>query len=236
MAYLDLSWQTYRPAEGFYTSEVHTPRVLPVRTFLPVGYEPRYAYPLLVFFHGDGGNEEQILKLAPRLSRRNFISIGLRGPVGHGLRPSGQLGFGWGDAVYAGLVEEYLLRAVQQTRQHYHVHSERIYLAGFAEGATMAYRLGLSMPEKLAGVVSLNGCMPRQDRPLLRFPEVRSLRAFLAHGIANSVVPLSLARQDYRLLYSAGMPAELHTYPTNHRLHRDMLRDLNRWVIAQCEA
>ena len=236
MAYLDLSWQTHRPAEGFYTSEVHTPRALPVRTFLPVGYEPRYAYPLLVFFHGHGGNEEQILRLAPRLSQRNFISIGLRGPVGLGPRPNGQSGYGWGDGVHAGLVEEYLLRAVQQTRLHYHVHSERIYLAGFAEGATMAYRLGLTMPEKLAGVVSLNGNMPRQDRPLLRFPEVRSLRAFIAHGIANSVVPLSLARQDYRLLYSAGMPAELHTYPTNHRLHRDMLRDLNRWVIAQCEA
>ena len=64
-----LSWRAFRPAEGFYTSEVHTPQRLPVRTFLPTGYEPNYAYPLLVFFHGHGGSEEQILRLAPRLSR-----------------------------------------------------------------------------------------------------------------------------------------------------------------------
>ena len=51
-----------------------------VRTFLPTGYEPNYAYPLLVFFHGHGGNEEQVLRLSPRLSRRNYICIGLRGP------------------------------------------------------------------------------------------------------------------------------------------------------------
>src|SRR4051812_34973765 len=113
MAYLDVSWKTYRPAEGFYTSEVETPQPLPVRTFLPAGYEPRYAYPLLVFFHGHGGTEEQILKLAPRLSRRNYISIGLRGPVALGPRPGGRLGYGWGDAAYQSLVEDYLLRAVQ---------------------------------------------------------------------------------------------------------------------------
>lgn len=233
MAFLDQTWRTFRPAEGFYTSEIDTPRPLPVRTFLPVGYEPRYAYPLLVFFHGDGGSEEQILRLAPRLSRRNFVCIGLRGPVALA-RPAGPAAYSWGDASHVGLLEEYLVRAVQQTRLQYHVHSERIYLAGYAEGAGLAYRLGLTLPEQIAGVISLNGCMPRHDRPLLRLPEVRSLRAFIAHGIANSVVPLSLARADHRLLYSAGLPVEMHTYPTNHRLHPDMLRDLNRWVIARC--
>src|SRR2546423_15062913 len=88
----DLSWRTYRPAEGFYPSEVQTPRRLPLRTFLPTGYEPNYPYPLLVFFHGHGGNEEQVLRLAPRLSRRNYICIGLRGPQLLGQRPGGPPG------------------------------------------------------------------------------------------------------------------------------------------------
>ena len=54
-----------------------------------------------------------------------------------------------------------------------------MHLAGFAEGATMAYRLGLTFPEKLGGVISLNGIMPRLNRPLLRLPAVRSLRVFI---------------------------------------------------------
>src|SRR5579862_9807966 len=102
MAFTNLS--TLRPAEGFYTSEVHTPGPLPIRTFLPAGYEPRYPYPLLVFFHGHGGNEEQILRLAPRLSRRNYISIGLRGPV---TLPTDSLrgqGYSWGGAAYLALL------------------------------------------------------------------------------------------------------------------------------------
>ena len=60
-----------------------------MRTFLPTGYEPKYPYPLLVFFHGQGGNEEQIIRLAPRLSRRNYICIGLRGMVYYELHVEG---------------------------------------------------------------------------------------------------------------------------------------------------
>ena len=55
MPYPDLSWQTFRPAEGFYTSEVQAVDRRPICTFLPTGYEHHYAYPLLVFFHGHGG-------------------------------------------------------------------------------------------------------------------------------------------------------------------------------------
>ncbi len=233
MASLDLSWQTYRPEEGFYTSQVESPRPLPVRTFAPIGYEPRYPYPLIVFLHGHGGNEEQILRLAPRVSRRNFVSIGLRGPVCLGPNKKGALGFSWGDASHLPAIEDYLLQAIQQTRLHYHIHSERIFLAGFAEGATLAYRMGLLFPERLGGVIALNGNMPREERPLLRLPDVRSLQVFIGHGIANSVVPMSMARADHNLLYAAGLDVLMHTYATNHRMHKDMLRDMNRWIIER---
>jgi phospholipase/carboxylesterase len=237
MPHTDFFWRALRPLEGFYTSEVQAPGRLPVRTFLPTGYEPNYAYPLLVFFHGHGGNEEQILRLAPRVSRRNYICIGLRGPQELGPRTDGRPGFGWGtDGRCDTLVEDYVMRAVEQTRRQYHVHSERIYLAGFCEGATLAYRLGLLFPEKFAGIISLNGVLPRQGGPLLRLPEARSLRVMIGHGIANAVVPLSLARQDHRLLYTAGIDVQLQTYATTHKIHPDMLRDMNRWVMEGLSA
>ena len=92
----DLTWRTHRPSEGFYTSEVHLERPWPIRTFLPTGYEPNYPYPLLVFFHGHGSNEERILRLAPRLSRRNYICIAPRGPHVLVPRTDGQVSYSWG--------------------------------------------------------------------------------------------------------------------------------------------
>lgn len=222
---------TCRPAEGLYTSEVAAACGRPLRTFLPVGYEPNYPYPLLVFLHGQGGNEDQAIQYAPRLSRRNYISIALRGPHLTTPRPNGQPGYGWGpEAQGDPQVEEYVLRAIEQTRREYHVHSERIYLIGLREGSMTAYRLGLLHPEWFAGVVALNGTLPRRGGPLLRLPEARRLRVFLGHGIANPILPLTLARQDFRLFYTAGLPVSFQTYPTTHRVHAEMLRDVNRWV------
>lgn len=235
MLYSDLSWLCSRPAEGFYTSEVHTPQTLPVRTFLPTGYEPGYAYPLLVFFHGHGSDEEQILQLAPRLSRRNFICIGLRGSRPVDLHSDGRLGYSWGaEDAYDAQLEDYVLRAVEQTCQKFHIHPERIYLAGVCEGASLAYRLGLTFPHKFSGIISLNGVMARHRGPLLRLQAIRDLKVFIGHGIANALQPLALARNDFRLLYSAGLPVEFHAYPTTHRLHMDMFRDINRWIISHC--
>lgn len=220
-----------RPPEGFYASEVSAPYAWPLRTFLPVGYEPNYPYPLLVFVHGQGSSEEQILRLAPRLSRRNYICIAPRGPQALTPRSDGRMTFGWGGSEGVDpLVEEYVFRAIEQTQRTYHVHSERIYLAGFREGAGLAYRLALLYPERFAGVISLNGSLPRHGGPLLRLPDVRQLRVLIGHGIANAIVPLTLAKQDFRLFYAAGMPVAMRTYPTTHRIHPHMLRDIDRWV------
>lgn len=149
--------------------------------------------------------------------------------------PPGRKGrprYSWGgDHCSDTLIEDYVFQAVEQTRRNYHVHSERIYLAGVCEGATLAYRLGLSYPERFAGVISLNGLMPRGTGPLFRWPQMRELRVFMGHGIANACTPLSEARRDFRLLYTAGVSIRLHTYLTTHRLHPDMLRDVNRWII-----
>jgi phospholipase/carboxylesterase len=237
MPHTDLSWRRFRPAEGFYTSEVQSPRRLPLRTFLPTGYEPNYPYPLLVFLHGHGGNEEQVLRLAPRLSRRNYICISLRGPQPLGPRQDGQLGYGWGTATASDtLVEDYVLRAVEQTRRSYHVHSERIYLAGVCEGATLAYRLGLTFPERIGGVIALNGSLPPRGSFLLRLPDVRQLRVLIGHGIGHRPVPLATARDDFRLLYTAGLSVVMHTYPAAQRIHPDMLRDVNRWIMEHVES
>ncbi len=223
------------PAEGFYPSEVETLQGRPVHTFVPTGYEPNYPYPLIVYFHGDGGNERQVLSLAPEISRRNYLGIALRGPVSLNRDESAEPAFSWDvDGSDEATVEDYVFRAIQQTRRRFHVHTERIFLAGFWEGASIAYRLALSHPEKFGGVIVLNGTMPRRC-PLFRLNELRSLRVLIGHGTANPVIPLSMARRDFRLLYTAGLPVKFRTYTTTHRLHADMLRDVDRWIQRAIE-
>ncbi len=214
-------------------------RELPVRVTLPNYYEPNYPYPLLVLFHGNGGNEKQVMRLVPQISQRNYICISLRGPEVLSPSATPRPCFGWGNVgEYDTLVEEYLLQAIQCTARRYHIHTERIYLAGFCEGAQMAYRIGLNHPDRWGGLISLNGSMPnpREAGPLMQPQQIRHFRVFMGHGIANAIVPLSLARRDFGVLYALGAEVSLHTYPTTHRLHPDMLRDVDRWIMDQVNA
>jgi phospholipase/carboxylesterase len=230
-------WRTDRPAEGFYVTHLPTHPDRPVRTFLPTDYQPRYPYPLVVLFHRHGGNEEQVGRLAPRLSRRNFISISLRGPEDLGRRGDGRPAFGWGPETSIGLIEDYLLAAVEHTRRVYHVHSERVYLAGVCEGAEVAYRVGLALADRVAGIIALNGRIPKPTgAPLFRMPAVRQLPVLIGHGTDNPVVPYEAAQKDYRLLYAAGADVRLVPYPTTHKIHPLMLRDVNRWIIGRVNA
>ncbi|OWK41065.1 alpha/beta hydrolase [Fimbriiglobus ruber] len=224
-------WRTDRPAEGFYTTELPFEPAQTVRTFLPEQYEPRYPYPLLVLFHPRGGNEEQVLRHVPRLSRRNFVAISLRGSETFGVRADGRSAYGWGAADD---VADYLTRAVEQTRRTYHIHSERIYLVGVNEGAAAAYRAAFALGDQIAGVAALNGALPRptDGNPLFRLDQVRKLRVFMAHGADNVALPPASIVRDHKLLYAAGATVLRQTYDTTHRVHPDMLRDLNRWIIG----
>src|SRR6476661_8370119 len=186
-----------RPSEGFHTALLPDHPDRPVRLFLPSDYQPKYAYPLVVLFHADGGDEDAAARLVPLLSRRNYIAACPRGPVALGCGTTGRPGFAWGEDPR---VDEYLLATVAHARREFHVHTERVYLIGLGEGAAAAYRVGLAMADTIAGVVALNGRSPNPSgRPRFRLQALRDLRVFIGHGTHNPVVPVATARQATRL-------------------------------------
>lgn len=231
--------------------------------FVPQRYEPNYAYPLLVLLHGRGGDEQQMLRSMPALSWRNYVALGLRGPEVIARRDN-EVGFGWGpdfaraerrpawpatkesdaeifrrtmngttpDAI--DLLEQSIFSAVRQVRRSLHVHSERIFLVGCGEGAAVAYRLGLSYPDRFAGVVALNGWIPGGFRPLGRVKDCRDLRIMVAHGQWNSRTPIERAQRDVATLRAAGLPIAFQAYPYANRVTSPMLADVDTWLMTQC--
>src|ERR1700678_1614179 len=99
-----------RPTEGFSSTHLPSEPDRPVRLFLPADYQPKYAYPLVVLFHADGGDEDAAARLVSSLSRRNYIAACPRGPISLGRGAAGQSVFGWGEP--SPKVDEYLLAAI----------------------------------------------------------------------------------------------------------------------------
>ncbi|GIW89532.1 MAG: hypothetical protein KatS3mg108_3856 [Isosphaeraceae bacterium] len=234
--------------------------------FIPRRYEPNYPYPLLVLFHGRGGDEHQLAAAMPALSGRNYVGLSLRGP--EVVRRKGrEVGFGWGQLfarsesrsprsvspgsacetvrkILAGepsdevdRLEDGVFDAIRAARRSLHIHSERIFLLGVGEGAAVAYRLGLSYPERFAGVVAINGWLPRLGfAPLARLRSCRRLKLLVAHGEWNGRTPVTDARREVALLRAGGLRVAFQSYPCGHRLTRPMLADVDSWLMRQCTA
>ncbi len=233
--------------------------------FIPRQYEPNYPYPLLVHFHARGGDEDQLVRAMPALSWRNYVGLGLRGPEPV-IKRDHVAGFGWGaefeqpgrkrsraatalseaDAVRRAFfgaepepmdrLEEAVFESILQTRRLVHTHSERIFLVGSGEGAAVAYWLGLTYPERFAGVVAINGWLPVGLRPLGRLKACRGLSVLAVHGAWNARVPLSAAAQNVATLRAGGLRVAFQSYPSAHRLSNAMLSDVDTWLMGHCTA
>ncbi len=199
----------------------------PHAVYLPEHYEPAYAYPLVVWFHSDGGSEADLRHVMPQISNRNYIGVALQGNA------SLEKGHGWllDEAGVASLVGD--VRAVAVSlRREYHIHSERIYLAGYGSGATAAVEVMLRQPEWFGGVLSLNGGLPKIDQPLGSLSELKDKRILIATSVNSQTTKVGDVVAAGRLLYAAGMQVGTRVYQdSGHRPSKKMLRDIDSWLM-----
>ena len=131
--------------------------------FAPIYYEAGYAYPLIVWLHGPESNEEEVLQVLPLVSTRNHVAIAPRGTV---CSDQNRGAYSWGNSI-ANSVDalERVETCIEIARKQFNIHPERIFLAGYSTGGTLALRLAMENPQLAAGAISLGGAVPRGNRP-----------------------------------------------------------------------
>jgi phospholipase/carboxylesterase len=200
-------------------------------------YEAGYAYPLLVWLHGDGGDERQLQFVMKHISLRNYVSAAPRGTASAADdffddAEYGQDGYLWRqDDDHIFLAQERILDCVAEARKHYNVHPDRVFLAGYQSGGTMALRIALSDPSRFAGAISMCGPLPSGGSPLGRLIHARRVPVLIASGLSDPAYPQRQMADDLRLLHTAGFITTLRLYPGADELTDLMLDDLNRWVM-----
>lgn len=226
-------------------------------TLVPTAYEPNYEYPLLVGFHGRGGNEMQAIRWLERISDRNYVGFCPRGHVA--LDRPGR--FGWSDESREGGIakasrtlsvserfrmmvsseiddptvagEFAVLDQIRVLSEEIAIHPNRIFLFGVGEGASMAYRLALSYPDRFAGVIAIQGWLPNDISYLTRFHESRRLKFLALHGAWDESMPLSDTRRQIDRLRDAGLDVAFQTYPSEGYPVPPMFDDINTWLMSQ---
>ncbi len=109
--------------------------------------------------------------------------------------------------------------------------SDRVFLAGFSQGGAMALATGLTLPERLAGLVVLSAYVPIADiLDRERRPEANGLPIFQAHGTGDPIVPIGLGAATRSWLSARGYPVAWHSYPMAHAVSPDEIADLRDWL------
>ena len=201
--------------------------------FAPLHYEPKYAYPALVWLHGPQGDERELNQVMPEISLRNYVGVAPRGTSLFDMRGV-RTGYSWSqNDGEIQLAEQRVSAALRHATAQFNVHEQRIFLAGCGCGGTMALRLGLMYPERFAGVLSLGGRFPGGKTPLARFAQSRQLPLLIASGRDSVAYPAEQVCADLRLCHVAGMQIALRQYPGGDALTSVMLADLNCWIMEQ---
>lgn len=215
---------------SFSIGEVDFPHAL----FAPLHYAPGYAYPLIVWLHGCGSDERQLQRVMPQLSMQNHVAVAPRGIAMPDAGEAGRERYSWMQSdEHIQHAEQRVFDAIELAGRKYHVHSRRVFLAGFDAGGTMAMRIALSHPSRFAGVLSLCGEFPTGRTPFSNLVAARRLGIFLATGRGSQEYPAAKVCDDLRLLHTAGLSITLRQYPCGHELMPQMLSDVDRWIIEQ---
>ncbi len=137
--------------------------------------------PLVVLFHGAGGNARRFLDLfKPVADRRRLVLVALQ---------SGAATWDTMPSIRTGSDSAKLATAVARLAATAAVDSRRLVLLGFSDGASHALTLGLANPAAFRGIVALSPGFARAPDAI-----EPAQRIFIAHGRRDEVLPFALSR------------------------------------------
>ena len=197
--------------------------------------------PLLVLLHGVRGNELGMAAIAEAMDPR-FLTLSIRGP-----HQSGPDAFRWFDVQFG--PQEFridaeeaeasrcaVLQFINDAVMGFGADPRRVYLLGFSQGATLAWSLALTAPQRLRGVVGIAGrVLPEVARLAAPSEALRHLTVLIQQGQRDPIVDLSRSRATRDLFAELGLMLGYREYDAAHELSPAMLLDAQLFLSAQLD-
>lgn len=192
--------------------------------YLPQGYEPRYPYPLLVWLQLPGQAPVRLHEVMNDLSDRNYCGLRLELPES----PSVSTTSGNWEAAPVWQWDSLLREAILELRNAFHIHSERIYLAGIGAGGIAAIRQLLCRPEWFAGAIAIHSELPTGPVPMPNFSELQGKRVWISQPEA---APVDADNRSLRVMDLAGMNVHALRHASARAYDRKLLVQVDRWLM-----
>ncbi|MCA9062393.1 MAG: hypothetical protein KDA96_05025 [Planctomycetaceae bacterium] len=206
----------------------------PVSIYVPERYERHYAYPLVIWFHSDDTDEDQLEDVMSAISSQNYCGLGIRGNRFNAATG----GYRWdlNELTFSSVPLHSLLQVTTcRLRRAFHIHSERIFLAGAGSGADTALRMLTCRPDWFAGAVLFDAIGDNQILSTERLTGLRgkSILATASRNVNNSQLAAHLER--IRLLRGAGARLEVCLRDEVIDPVSSEVRFVDHWIMQQMQ-
>jgi len=160
--------------------------------FAPPSVEPTRPSPLVIYLHGAGGSaaaSERETQLNVEAERQRFVVIypqAVNPRIGNDPPQPPQWNAGCCSGAFDTNVDDvsFIQQLIERTSGDRSIDPDRIYVAGFSAGASLAYRIACERPERIAAIGAVSGglltagCSFRSDVSILEI-----------HGTNDRLVP-----------------------------------------------
>lgn len=197
--------------------------------YTPPTYESGYAYPLVVWFHDEGGDERDVLSWLPHISDQNYLGFGLRAPLPLTNGLPGRRRWAMSPR-YFDLLEDELAISLCDLLERANVHSERVVVAGVGQGASVALRMLLRRPDWFAAGVCLNADWLSDNR-LEWWGQYAGKPLWLGHAQDWQLLTSRSAIQSSKLLMSAGFEVTQRFDDFDELRPLELAREVNHWLM-----
>lgn len=109
--------------------------------------------------------------------------------------------------------------------------TDKIVVAGFSQGGAIALYGGLRSTPKLAGIMALSTYLPIGST-FENEAAASDIPIFMAHGVLDPVLPMTLGREAADRLIAHGFEIEWHDYPMAHSVCIEEINDIRTWLLS----
>lgn len=202
----------------------------------PEQLDPEKRYPALFLMHGIGSNEQNMLQMVKGLEDKFFI-FSIRG---HLPQPPGYAYFtiqGYGKP-HREVFDEGISRLtsfIDYALEKYPVDASRLFLLGFSQGAILSMTLGLTLGDRIKGIVALSGYIPAFVKEEYTIKPVEDLSLFISHGEMDQVLPFEWGVANHEYFRGLGAEVTFNTYQEGHTVSLKNHQDFINWLFKQLE-
>jgi phospholipase/carboxylesterase len=113
------------------------------------------------------------------------------------------------------------------------ISSDRIVLAGFSQGGTIALHTGLRFEKKLAGILALSTYLPTTDSLAEERSRInQDIPIMMAHGTRDPLVSVENAINTRDNLTRLGYSVAWQEYPVEHTVCAPEIQDIRSWLLS----